>query len=229
MSIIEVMNGLVSCPNVNICLSSRPWNQFEAAFGADIHRKLHVQELNKADIWLYTTRELEQNTYLTQLKATDSLYDELVSEVVSKSSGVFLWVSLVVRSLLAGFNNEDRVFDLQRRLHQMPDDLEDFYGFILASIEQTYKAQAARAFDIALFAPSSVFAIDYWHLDFEEEDPDFVMTLSVQSYDASIIKARNEMIRKGSMDAVKECWSWFARTKLPGIPMEARLIFFTAP
>lgn len=39
--------------------------------------------------------------------------DQLIENVVSKAAGVFLWVHLVMASLLAGMGFSDRVSDLQ--------------------------------------------------------------------------------------------------------------------
>lgn len=51
----------------------------------------------------------------------------LASEVVDRASGVFLWVKLAVHSLLEGLGNYDRSIDLERRLSQLPEDLDDLY------------------------------------------------------------------------------------------------------
>jgi hypothetical protein len=57
--------------------------------------------------------------------------DALAAEIVSKSSGVFLWVTLVVKSLLDGLTNRDRISDLQKRLQLLPSDLEELYKHML--------------------------------------------------------------------------------------------------
>jgi hypothetical protein len=51
----------------------------------------------------------------------------LVEEIVEKANEVFLWVKLVVQSLLAGLGNRDSITDLQRRLRELPSDLEKLY------------------------------------------------------------------------------------------------------
>lgn len=38
----DLINSIALANNVKICASSRPWNQFEAAFGSDVERKLAV-------------------------------------------------------------------------------------------------------------------------------------------------------------------------------------------
>ena len=39
----DLIRTLTSTENVKICVSSRPWNEFEVAFGADVTHKILVQ------------------------------------------------------------------------------------------------------------------------------------------------------------------------------------------
>lgn len=60
-------------------------------------------------------------------------------EIVSRAQGVFLWVFLVVRSLVQGLTNADRITDLERRLRSLPTDLETYFRHMLDTIEDVYK------------------------------------------------------------------------------------------
>lgn len=69
----------------------------------------------------------------------------LIEEIVSMSSGVFLWVSLVVKSLLKGLTNRDTLADLRKRLRELPDELDGLYSQMLSSIRPPfYFEQASR-------------------------------------------------------------------------------------
>jgi hypothetical protein len=83
---------------------------------------------------------------LTQEDPTHAL--ELVTEIVSKVSGVFLWVMLIVRSLLTGLRNHDDVSILQRRLRYLAADLSSLYTHMLNHVEPLYNEQASMAFQI---------------------------------------------------------------------------------
>jgi hypothetical protein len=51
---------------------------------------------------------------MRELRQIDTEYaDNLTREIVTKASGVFLWVKLAVHSLLDGFTNRDCISDLQ--------------------------------------------------------------------------------------------------------------------
>lgn len=78
--------------------------------------------------------------------------DEFVTEIVTRANRVFLWVFLVVKSLLEGLRNEDKLSTLKMRLHILPADLEQYFQHILDNIEDIYQQQAAESFQIALSA-----------------------------------------------------------------------------
>lgn len=60
--------------------------------------------------------------------------------------GVFLWVHLVVRSLLQGLRDGDMLFELATRLEELPSDLEQLYVHMLDRIPSAYRSQAAQIF-----------------------------------------------------------------------------------
>lgn len=67
----------------------------------------------------------------------------VIPQLVDKSSGVFLWVVLACRSLLSGFEDCDRLPELQKRIDELPPELEDFFDVMLAKINQRYQYQGA--------------------------------------------------------------------------------------
>ena len=55
---------------------------------------------------------------LTKLKPEAAAI--FVKEIVTKANGVFLWIQLVVKSLLNGLKNRDDISDLRQRLEECP-------------------------------------------------------------------------------------------------------------
>jgi NACHT domain len=150
IEIIEVLKGLLSSPNIKICVSSRPWNVFEDAFGQDKDRRLYLEELTRCDIQLYVRNKLEKNRHFVRLKESDPACQNVVDEIVTKARGVFLWVFLVTRSLIQGLTDADTVSDLEKRLQAFPPELEPYFRHMLDSVEDMYKAEMARLFLVAL-------------------------------------------------------------------------------
>lgn len=99
----------------------------------------------------------------------------LIAEIVKKSRGVFLWVKLVVRSLLNGLSDYNRISDLKRRVEFLPEDLEALYSHMLKHIDPFYRVQASQIFQIVRLAqkhsPESVTLLNLSWADDEEEDP----------------------------------------------------------
>jgi hypothetical protein len=169
--LIEMICNL-SRTNVKLCVASRPWNVFEEAFGKSLEFKIYLQDFNKADIRLYVKEKLIDRTDWQVLEEKDKrAAHDIVEEIVDKSKGVFLWVYLVVRSMVEGVRNRDRLSQLQKRLRDFPNDLEEFFRHIFESLDPTYHTQTAKAFQVALAAHQPLPLISYWFLDEEEDSP----------------------------------------------------------
>ncbi|KAM7183070.1 hypothetical protein V8F33_013828 [Rhypophila sp. PSN 637] len=123
------LKDLSSAESVRICASSRPYIAFQNAFGK--FPSLMLQNLTYRDIKTYVTTKFSENAQMTEVQRREPETVRLAKEVVEKAAGVFLWVKLVVRSLLEGLGSFDSLSDLRRRLEDLPDDLEDLYWHIL--------------------------------------------------------------------------------------------------
>ena len=138
--VINLVQSFAKSEDVKLCSSSRLRNLFEKAFGNNFMMKLQLEVLTRNDIELYVHSKLVKDQLFSQLRAREEeRCDKLVSEVVDKANGVFLWVFLIVRSLLQGLTNADRIVDLQRRLRYLPADLETYFEHTLGTLEDFYK------------------------------------------------------------------------------------------
>ena len=125
--LISLIHQLNVSTDLKIYASSRLWNVFELAFRSGSNPKIRLQDLTRGDIRLYVRETLEESRLFILLQMRErQRCKELVGEVVDRAHGVFLWVFLVVRSLLQGLTNADRIADLQRRLRRLPVDLNKF-------------------------------------------------------------------------------------------------------
>ncbi|QKX61547.1 uncharacterized protein TRUGW13939_08699 [Talaromyces rugulosus] len=118
--IVELFGGYANSPNLKICLSSRPLLVFEQAF-ANLP-SLKLQDLTYGDISHYVKDRLYGHKYMVQLSKQNAAdISSLVDEVVTKASGVFLWVKLVVRSLkMDSFYHDQasRIFQIVKVAHE---------------------------------------------------------------------------------------------------------------
>ncbi|KAG7008308.1 hypothetical protein G7Y79_00006g019280 [Physcia stellaris] len=169
--IVKVLESLETLPNIKLCVSSRPWNEFLDAFGQDSHRYLALENLTREDIKGYVKDSLETNSRFALLKQRDARSQNLMDEIVEKASGVFLWVTLVTRSLLDGLRHADRISDLQRRLREFPETLEKYFKHIVFSIDGVYRGPTAESFTYVLEAANlSAEPISLLTFSFLDED-----------------------------------------------------------
>ena len=74
----------------------------------------------------------------------------LVTDIILRASGVFLWAMLVVRSLIHGLLNYDGISDLRRRLEVFPTELQSLYKHMMEQMEPLYRRQASEYLQIIL-------------------------------------------------------------------------------
>ena len=192
--VIEVLNAINSLSNIKICLSSRPWNVFEDAFGQDPTQKLYMQDLTRGDIEIYVRSKLEKHQAFRLRASGQADYENLIVRTVKKSNGVFLWVFLVVRSLLEGLTNEDSIQTLEARLENLPADLEDYFGHILEKVDMVYRRDMARTFQEALHATEPLTLIMLSYLD--ESDADYALRIDSAPMDHSDTFKRISQMRR---------------------------------
>ncbi|KAI9729191.1 MAG: hypothetical protein M1834_007098 [Cirrosporium novae-zelandiae] len=126
--IARLFGGAASKPNIKICASSRPHKPFENKFVSDR---------------LVNDEKMQQLT-LRELIASSSL----INEIVTTADGVFLWVKLVVTSLLRGLGDDNRISDLQKRLRALPPKLTNLYKHMVLNVDNIYKEDASRFFQL---------------------------------------------------------------------------------
>jgi hypothetical protein len=157
--IASLFTKLADSSNIKVCVSSRPELPFQDAFSS--FPNLRLQDLTYIDIRRYVNETLNTNSRYQQLTIDEPLAaPELECEIISRADGVFLWVRLVVKSLLNGLGNRDDIDDLQRRLEILPRDLEGLYHHMLSRIDPFYMGKAARMFQVVeiAFQPLNIFA-----------------------------------------------------------------------
>lgn len=176
--LLEFLSRVASLDHVKICLSSRPLNIFRDAFRTC--PGLRLEDLTRNDINLYVAKQLSSSVNFrrwSQYQSDDA--DALIREVSAKASGVFLWVRLVIRELLIGLRDGDNLRSLQKRLHSIPEGLNDYFRRMLDSIQPHQRLEASVFLQVALYKENdfiSTLPLRLTDLLFTEEDrPDFIL------------------------------------------------------
>ncbi|RGP69062.1 vegetative incompatibility het-e-1 [Fusarium longipes] len=162
-TLISLVQRCVAFP-VKICISSRPWVEFEGAFG-DCPR-LKMEDLTHQDISNYVFAKFQADVQFKNLRRRQAhVAKELIESIVKKSSGVFLWVTIVVASLLAGIGAGDRVEDLQKRLDRLPAEIKDLYERILENIDSGYRKHTAQLLKLMMAFKTRPSPLLFWYAD----------------------------------------------------------------
>lgn len=144
--------------------------------------QLAVQALTRGDIHIYVNDKMNTSTLFRKLrKSNPEGCASLVKEISAKAQGVFLWVYLVVRSLLRGVDNDDSLDILRQRLSQYPKTLDKYFQRMFNRIENLYRRTSARLIMVALKAEKPLPYGAPRHLEQEVEDTDYCLKQKVQS------------------------------------------------
>lgn len=141
---INILKDIVSTSSAKLCISSRPWNTFESNFGGDLSRRLDLHDLTEGDIRRYVEGRLARCAEPFQAEGLDARYKALVNKIVDRAQGVFLWVQLVVKSLLRGLENRDYINELEARLEAIPDDLDEYLEQMFDRIGRENRLEGAQ-------------------------------------------------------------------------------------
>ena len=181
----ERIQELASSPSVKICVASRPWTAFDNVFGGDDRRKLTLEHLTRDDMDKYVRGMLEENARFTALLRKDPAASSLVHEIRDKAQGVFLWVTLVVKSLLSGLTQHDGLEELQNRLQTLQSDLRAFFARMLESIEDNYRIYAARILSLALCS-TPLPLMTFWWIRLEVKEPEYAVSAAVENISQNV-------------------------------------------
>ncbi|KAL2440891.1 hypothetical protein ABEF95_008482 [Exophiala dermatitidis] len=163
--IAAVFRHAANLNHVKVCVSSRPLLVFDKSFKG--FPGLMLQNLTFDDIQTFVKKKFNDDPRFKELEVEEpGLAPSLALQVVNKASGVFLWVKLVVHSLLEGIQNYDRGIDLERRLHELPDDLTELYWHILDRVRPVWYLE--EGFKMLLLVHTAVMPLTLLQLAFAD-------------------------------------------------------------
>ncbi|KAI0168719.1 hypothetical protein BJ166DRAFT_262751 [Pestalotiopsis sp. NC0098] len=188
--LISMFQEMRSLPYNKLCVASRPWNEFKDAFGKE--PSLMVEQLTRDDIKHFVAARFDSDLKFTQLPSQE--LDQLIEDIVTKASGVFLWVSLVVSSLISGMGNGDRIIDLRKRFDLLPPDLSKLYKKMIQSLDPFYLEHAAQLFALvgASREPMNLLLASF----VDEEDPQFALRMEFKIMSDQEIEIRMDAMRR---------------------------------
>ncbi|KAH7131233.1 hypothetical protein EDB81DRAFT_950572 [Dactylonectria macrodidyma] len=145
--LVHWIKDIITRHHVKVCVSSRPWNIFSDAFRKDF--SLTMQSLTYKDIEHFVQTKFDDSVAFQELSVVFAEEaNALLKEIIEKAEGVFLWVNLVVRSLLATLVDTPSLSHLQEKLAEIPRDMKGLYDNIWSSIPQERLATTSKIFQL---------------------------------------------------------------------------------
>ncbi len=175
IELCQILKDLATSDNLKCCVSSRPWNVFEDAFGGGA-AFLRVHELTYNDIRLFTRSRLHSNARWRQMGIDDAQRESLARYITEHAQGVFLWVFLVTKYLREGVIDGDTFADLQRRLEVVPTELEPYFKHMLDCVDAFHHSYMAQTLQMALNAEEPLDLAVYYAAEHELADANYALS-----------------------------------------------------
>ena len=164
----------LSQAGAKLCVSSRPWQEFETAFGMKSSLRLH--DLTRNDMQVYVQERIfsAQEEFIDFDELTDSETTKLSREIVGKADGVFLWTTFAMKTVEEAMSYGGNYQELLQRIKTLPPELENLYEHLLQRIRrnahQTDRIEAARYFQVLLMANYDLTLLDVALLTLQHSD-----------------------------------------------------------
>jgi len=149
-TVVQMMGDLADHTNVKICLSSRPLPVFEEAFNGVPGLKL--QDLTFQSIRAYARFRLSDlfHARIFHDKQKEQQARHVISTIVDRANGVFLWAVIAVRDVRDGLQGIADLDELAQAIDNLPSELESLFMIMLNRIKPAFQRDAARFLQIAL-------------------------------------------------------------------------------
>ncbi|KAK3313992.1 hypothetical protein B0H66DRAFT_537239 [Apodospora peruviana] len=202
----------VSQGRVKLCLSSREDNVFMNAFPAE--RRFRLHELTKHDMRNYVRGKL------SHLEESQSK-KQLIEAIPERAQGIFLWVSLVSKSMREELENGASVEGLWRMLGVLPDELHALFEHLLRSLNKASRRRAYQTLAMLSLAKKhrlTLYLLGYSFFEAYELDHEFATR---ESFRNTVLAAPEKNITEKTELGRKQLAGWCKGLVEPGpLPKE---------
>ncbi|KAM6478608.1 hypothetical protein HDV62DRAFT_370833 [Trichoderma sp. SZMC 28011] len=141
------------CPyGLKVCAASRPWPEFQDEFNEGPMLQMHL--LTENDMKIFVNKSFTVNKgFVEQRELHPEAASQLLTDIVQRANGVFLWVSIVVQHLSSRFSKGQSIFQAREILEALPTGISSLYDIMWADIDPnnlpdaSYMIQVLRVFD----------------------------------------------------------------------------------
>ena len=156
-TVIKIMTDLADQNHVKVCLSSRPLPMFEEAFNG--RPSLRLQDLTFHTIREYAKKQLSPQIQKRAVlnKNDGDLAEKLLTSIVERADGVFLWAIIAIRDVGDGLRGFADMNELTQTVESLPSELESLYMRMLHRIKSPFKRDAAYFLGVALYQDNTFY------------------------------------------------------------------------
>ena len=132
----DLINCVVdlSRAGAKLCVSGRPWNQFERAFTGP---SMRLHELTKSDISRFVGDRIDSCLYNNPLlNVQPSGLHNLKILIEARAEGVFLWAKVVTNICATGIEDGEDLEDLHHRVSDLPIEMRELFSRVLERIKR---------------------------------------------------------------------------------------------
>ncbi|KAK8115229.1 hypothetical protein PG999_007298 [Apiospora kogelbergensis] len=160
--LVGLLYKLQDHENVKFCVSSRPEVQLSSRLSSC--KTLRLQDLNLSDLTRYARLKLEEASF-------DPVWDRgimLHESLAQSAEGVFLWLVVVIQSVIRGVEAGDDTDILLERIKDIPQDLDDLFRSMLTRVEKFHVRSLAFYFGAMKIAEEHLLGHHYPQVTFPE-------------------------------------------------------------
>ncbi|KAH6856112.1 hypothetical protein B0I37DRAFT_351213 [Chaetomium sp. MPI-CAGE-AT-0009] len=167
--LVAVLREANDRDQVKICASSRPWNVFKDAYAQS--PTLQLERLTLDDMKLFVQSKLDMSPGYREFACTQPKEaTQIITDLVEKASGVFLWITVISGLLETSFQEGARTKELRGIIDKLPDEISDLFQYIWARTSPRFRNEASRYFQIMELCRSHLMDLYSFTLWFGEEE-----------------------------------------------------------
>jgi hypothetical protein len=181
--------------NVKLLVSSRPLSQFFDSFESGPQLKL--EDATARDIDEYIDGKLQESKRWKNLTLVEPIRaPNLISRIREKAVGVFLWVRIVVETVVQSLVDGDNIRELEVQLNSLPEELggpEGLYWSMLKNIHPDHVSQGLFLFSLVMNTRTPLHPLDLYFAEKIENDSSTIFTAERMTADQ--IRANSNIVQ----------------------------------
>ncbi|KAH8197099.1 hypothetical protein TruAng_008738 [Truncatella angustata] len=168
--------------SLKICVSGREYIAFEERFADCAKLKLHY--LTAPDMEIFVNASLSANRDWLALRSngsTKAKAEKLAQSLVDGASGVFLWLSLVLKAIQEALLMGDDMDQIVEMVHVCPKDILELFQHFFDSIKPSHRYFVYNLFGIMMLKSTEAFnahsILQLSYIDEYTRDQEFAIQL----------------------------------------------------